>query len=137
VNADRSAGARLPQPLSLRRLFGAILMKFLLSLLACCCMLCPALAQTPAQAGFLKAETRRIDEQFVRRVVEITQLPASQVREAMPAAGRITETSARVAAAIEKQLGEALTDEQKQAIAQADEERRAALAAARVAAKNK
>lgn len=112
-------------------------MKFLLSLLACCCILSPAVAQTPAQTAFLKAETRRIDEQFVRRVVDITQLPAAQVRAAMPAEGRITEPSARVAAGIEKQLGEPLSDEQKQAIAQADEERRSALAAARAAAKNK
>ena len=61
----------------------------------------------------------------------------SEVRAAMPAEGRITEPSARVAAGIEKQLGEPLSDEQKQAIAHADEERRSALAAARAAAKNK
>lgn len=112
-------------------------MKFLLSLFAACCMLCPAHAQTPAQTAFLKAESRRIDDRFVHRVVEITKLPAEQVRAAMPAEGRIVEPSARVAAGIEKQLGEALTEEQKQAIAQADEERRSALAAARAAAKNK
>ncbi|WP_374340503.1 hypothetical protein [Methyloversatilis sp.] len=112
-------------------------MKFLLSLFAACCILSPAHAQTPAQTGFLKAETRRIDEQFVLRVVGITKLPADQVRAAMPAEGRITEPSARVVAGIEKQMGEPLTDAQKQAIAQADEERRSALAAARAAAKNK
>lgn len=112
-------------------------MKFLLSLLAACCMLCPAHAQTPAQTAFLKAETRRIDEQFVRRVVAITRLPVEQIWAAMPAEGRITEPSARVAAGIEKQSGEPLTEEQKHAIAQADEERRSALAAARAAAKNK
>ncbi|WP_026224984.1 hypothetical protein [Methyloversatilis thermotolerans] len=112
-------------------------MKFLLLLLTCGGLLAPAFAQTPAQMAFMKAEVRRIDDQFVQRVVDITHLPSSQVRAAMPAEGRITETSARVAAAIEKQLGESLSDEQKRAIAQADEERRAALAAARAAAKNR
>lgn len=112
-------------------------MKFLLSLLACCCMLSAAVAQTPAQAAFLKAETRRIEDQFVRRVIDITRLPESQVRAAMPAEGRITDPAARVVGAIEKQLGETLSDEQKQAVARADEERRSALAAARAAAKNR
>jgi hypothetical protein len=112
-------------------------MKFLLLLLTCCGLLGPAFAQTPAQSAFLKAEVRRIDEQFVQRVVDITRLPAAQIRAAMPAEGRITETAARVVAAIEKQLGESLSEEQKRTIAQADEERRAALAAARAAAKNR
>ena len=112
-------------------------MKFLLSLFACCCMLSAAVAQTPAQAAFLKTETRRIEDQFVRRVIDITRLPERQVRAAMPAEGRITEASARVAAGIEKQLGEPLTEEQKQANARADDERRAALAAAREAARSK
>ncbi len=112
-------------------------MKFLLSLFACCCMLTSALAQTPAQAAFLKAETRRVEDQFVRRVIDITRLPESQVRKAMPAEGRITDQAARVVAAIEQQRGQPLTDEQKQAIAQADEERRNALVAARAAARTR
>ncbi|MBL8476618.1 hypothetical protein [Methyloversatilis sp.] len=112
-------------------------MKFLLSLLACCCMLSPAIAQTPAQTAFLKAETRRIEDQFVRRIVDITRLPDAQVRSAMPAEGRITDPAARVVAAIEQQRGQPLSDAQKQAIAQADEERRSALVAARAAAKDK
>ena len=112
-------------------------MKFLLSLLVCCCMLSPAVAQTPAQAAFLKAETRRIEDQFVRRVMDITRLPDAQVRAAMPAEGRITDPAARVVAVIEQQRGQPLSDEQKQAIAQADEARRNALVAARAAAKNK
>lgn len=112
-------------------------MKFLLSLFACCCMLSSAMAQTPAQAAFLKAETRRIEDQFVRRVMDVTRLPEKQVRSAMPAEGRITDPAVRVVAAIEQRRGQPLTDEQKQAIAQADEERRSALLDARAAAKNK
>ncbi|HEY9192462.1 MAG TPA: hypothetical protein VIO81_06275 [Methyloversatilis sp.] len=112
-------------------------MKFLLSLLACCCMLSTAVAQTPAQAAFLKAETRRVEDLFVRRVMDITRLPERQVRAAMPAQGRITDPAARVVAAIEQQRGQPLTDEQKLAIAQADEERRSALVAVREAAKNR
>ena len=112
-------------------------MKFLLSLIACCCMLSTAMAQTPAQATFLKAETRRVEDQFVRRVMDITRLPEREVRAAMPAQGRITDPAARVVAAIEQQRGQPLTDEQKQAIAQADEERRSALVAVREAAKNR
>ncbi len=112
-------------------------MKFLLSLFVCCCMLSSAMAQTPAQTTFLKAETRRIEDQFVRRVMDITRLPESEVRAAMPAEGRISDPAARVVAAIGQRRGQPLTDEQKQAIAQADEERRNALVSARAAAKNK
>jgi hypothetical protein len=112
-------------------------MKFLLSLFACCSMLSPAVAQTPAQATFLKAETRRIEDQFVRRVTDITQLSDAQIRAAMPAEGRITDPAARVVAVIEQQRGQPLSDAQKQAIAQADEERRQGLAAARAAAKTR
>jgi hypothetical protein len=112
-------------------------MKFLLSLFACCCMLSSAVAQTPAQTAFLKAETRRIEDQFVRRVMDVTRLPENEVRAAMPAEGRITDPAARVVAAIEQRRGQPLADEQKQAIAKADEERRNALVGARAAAKNK
>jgi predicted pyridoxine 5'-phosphate oxidase superfamily flavin-nucleotide-binding protein len=99
----------------------------------------PALAQprgqppalSPSQAAFLKAESRRIEDQFVARVARIVGIDAEQVRVAMPDERRITAAVSRLVAALEHDLGRALSDQQKAAIHAADAERRAALARVR------
>jgi hypothetical protein len=99
----------------------------------------PALAQprgqppvlSPSQAAFLKAESRRIEDQFVERVARIVGVDPAQVRAAMPEERRITVAVSRLVDALERDLGRALSDEQKAAIHAADEARRAALARVR------
>lgn len=86
---------------------------------------------TPAQSAWLRAENRRADDLFVKRVVAITDMPADTVRRAIPAEGRITDPAARTVSAIEKFGGKPLNDDQKTAIRAAEEDRRQMISAAR------
>ena len=86
---------------------------------------------TPAQSAWLRAEIRRADDLFVKRVVAITRMPPDTVREAIPAEGRITDPAARTVSAIEKTSGKPLDDDQKTAIRAAEEDRRQMISAAR------
>lgn len=79
---------------------------------------------TPAQSAWLRAEIRRADDLFVKRVVAITRMPPDTVRQAIPAEGRITDPAARTVSAIEKFSGKPLEDEQKTAVRAAEEDRR-------------
>lgn len=92
---------------------------------------------TPAQSAWLRAEIRRSDDLFVKRVVAITSMPPDTVRQAIPAEGRITDPAARTVSAIEKFSGSPLNDEQKSAIRAAEEDRRQMIAAARAQAASK
>lgn len=92
---------------------------------------------TPAQAAWLRAEIRRADDLFVKRVVAITRMPPDTVRQAIPAEGRITDPAARTVAAIEKFSGKPLDDEQKTAVRAAEEDRRQMIATARSQASGK
>lgn len=89
---------------------------------------------TPAQSAWLRAEIRRADDLFVKRVVAITRMSPDIVRQAIPAEGRITDPAARTVAAIEKFSGKPLDDEQKTAVRAAEEDRRQMIAAARAQA---
>lgn len=86
---------------------------------------------SPSQAAFLKAESRRIDDQFVARVARIVGIHPDRVRAAMPDERRITAAVSRLVAALERDLGQPLSAEQTAAIDAADAERRAALARVR------
>lgn len=102
----------------------------------------PALAQvspppTPAQAAFLRAESKKAVDRFVREVSAITGMSEDQIRKALPAEGRITDSGARVIAALEKQRGEPLSEEQRAGIVQADAEKKSAYFRARETARVK
>lgn len=105
-----------------------------LMLAAMWCFATPIMAQpavqgqlSPSQAAFLQAENKRIEDYFVSQVASIVGISAERVRRAMPDERRITVAVSRLIAALEMDLGQALSDEQTSLILQADEERRAAL----------
>ncbi|MEC5387599.1 hypothetical protein VVD49_17840 [Uliginosibacterium sp. H3] len=71
---------------------------------------------TPAQIAYVKAETRKADEAYVKDVAEIVGTRSSTVAKIMPEHGRITDPVARLIAGLEQRLGKPLTDDQKTAI---------------------
>lgn len=92
---------------------------------------------SPVQAAYFKSETLRADERFITEVARITASPVALVRKAMPTEGRITDPAARVIAAIEAQRKIVVSDVQRKQIAGAEQERRSAIALARVSARTR
>ncbi|HEX5127261.1 MAG TPA: hypothetical protein VFW00_11020 [Rhodocyclaceae bacterium] len=92
---------------------------------------------TPAQAAFLKAETRKADNHFVQRVSVIVGVKEGVVQSAMPEKGRIADPVARLIAGLERSMGQPLAEDRKVQIRAADEERLNAIKAAEVAAHKK
>ena len=96
----------------------------------------PALAQppsaqqalTPVQLAYLKAETKKANDSFVKQVAKTTGTTEAQVRRALPDEKRITDRLLRLISALEKDLKRPLTDEEKAAITIAEDERKKALA---------
>lgn len=84
-------------------------------------------ALTPGQVAYVQAETRRIEEAFVQRVMTITGASRDQVVRAIPAKGRLTGRLARIYNSLERDLQTTLTDEQQGLIFVAEEERKKAL----------
>lgn len=87
----------------------------------------PAFVLTPVQSAFLQAETRRIEETFVQKVMSIAGASREQVIRAIPAKGRLTDRLPRIYSSLERDLKEPLSDEQKALVFAADEERKQAL----------
>lgn len=87
----------------------------------------PPVVLTPVQAAFVQAETRRIEEGFVQKVMSVTGATRDQVIRAIPAKGRLTDRLARIFSSLERDLKGPLTDEQKALIFAADGERKQAL----------
>ncbi len=94
-------------------------------------------APTPAQLAFVKAETKKASDQFVKQVAKASGATEPQVRRALPNEKRITERIPRLISALEKDLKRALTDEQKAAIQSAEDERKKAISDAQQAASGK
>lgn len=82
---------------------------------------------TPVQVAFIQAETRRIEEGFIQKVMSITGARRDQVLRAIPAKGRLTDRLARIFSSLERDLAAPLTDEQRALIFAADGERKQAL----------
>jgi hypothetical protein len=78
---------------------------------------------TPAQIAYVKAESRKADEAYVKDVAEIVGMRSSAVAKVMPEHDRITDPVARLIAGLEQRLGKPLTDDQKAAIQAADLQR--------------
>ncbi|MBS0368671.1 MAG: hypothetical protein JSS57_05670 [Proteobacteria bacterium] len=87
----------------------------------------PAVVLTPVQMAYLQAETRRIDETFIQKLMTISGASREQVIRAIPAKGRLTERMARIYSSLEYVLKVQLTPEQKALMFAADEERKQAL----------
>ncbi|MBL8457982.1 hypothetical protein [Zoogloea sp.] len=87
----------------------------------------PTVVLTPVQAAFIQAETRRIEESFVQKVMSIAGARREQVLRAIPAKGRLTERLSRIYSSLERDLGAPLSDEQRALIFAADGERKQAL----------
>lgn len=85
------------------------------------------LVLTPVQSAFLHAETRRIEEVFVHKVMVITGASREQVLRAIPAKGRLTDRLSRIYSSLERDLSVLLSDEQKALVFAADGERKQAL----------
>ncbi|MDB5888532.1 MAG: hypothetical protein JWM03_1404 [Rhodocyclales bacterium] len=73
--------------------------------------------------AYLKAETRKADEAFVKDVAGIVGVHSSVVAKEMPERGRIADPVARLVAGLERSLGKPLSDAQKAAIRAADAQR--------------
>ena len=82
---------------------------------------------TPGQVAFMQAETRRIEEAFIQKVMSITGATHDQVVRAIPAKGRLTDRLARIYNSLERDLKAPLTDEQQALIFAADRARKQAL----------
>lgn len=87
----------------------------------------PAVLLTPVQMAFMQAETRRIDETFIQKLMTVSGATREQVLRAIPAKGRLTERMARIYSSLENDLKVQLTPEQKALMFAADEERKQAL----------
>ena len=61
----------------------------------------------------MQAETRRIEEAFIQKVMSITGASHDQVVRAIPAKGRLTDRLARIYNSLERDLKAPLTDEQQ------------------------
>src|ERR1700712_4920207 len=82
---------------------------------------------TPAQMAYLKTESRKADEAFVKDVAKIVDVRTSVVAKVLPEHGRIADPVARLIASLEHSLGKPLTEEQKTAIKVADVDRQKAV----------
>lgn len=91
-------------------------------------------SMNPAQAAFLAAASRRIEDHFVSEVARITGTSPARVRRAMPDERRITSAASRLISALEVDLGAPLSTEQQSEIVEADHARKLSLAKAREAA---
>ena len=87
----------------------------------------PAPVLTPTQVAYLQAETRRIEEAFIQKVMLITGASREQVLRAIPAKGRLTDRLPRIYNSLERDLKAPLTDEQQGRIYAAEGERKQAL----------
>lgn len=87
----------------------------------------PAPVLTPTQVAYLQAETRRVEEAFVQKVMLITGASREQVLRAIPAKGRLTDRLSRIYNSLERDLKAPLTDEQQGRIYAAEGERKQAL----------
>jgi hypothetical protein len=96
-------------------------------ILACCLLLGGVAAQaqqlTPAQMAYLKTETRKADETFVKKVASAVGVRSSVVAKEIPEHGRIADSVVRLVAGLERSLGKPLSEDQKAAIRAADTER--------------
>lgn len=90
---------------------------------------------TPTQAASLKAEVRKEEERYLRQLAKISQLTLERTRKAVPLDSRIADTAIRHIAALEKERGYPLTDEQKKQIGTEVQLHHQNIAAAKEAAK--
>lgn len=87
----------------------------------------PVVQLTPGQVAFMQVETRRIEENFVQKVMSITGATHDQVLRAIPAKGRLTDRLPRIYSSLERDLKAPLSVEQQGLIFAADGERKQAL----------
>lgn len=87
----------------------------------------PVVLLTPGQMAYMQAETRRIEETFVQKVMTITGATREQVLRAIPAKGRIVDRLPRIYSSLERDLNTVLTDEQQGLIFVAEGDRKQAL----------
>lgn len=92
---------------------------------------------TPAQIAYVKAETRKADEAYIKEVAGIVNLRTSAVAKVMPERSRIADPVARLIAGLEQSIGKALSDDQKAAIQEADLQRQKQIEWANVAARKR
>lgn len=92
---------------------------------------------TPPQAAYLKLQFSRAEDQLVAKISVITTAPGPMVRRALPDRARITNPVVRIIASLEKDMRKPLSEEQKAAIQQAEDEYQDAIRRARAAAPGK
>jgi flagellar motility protein MotE (MotC chaperone) len=97
----------------------------------------PTAPLSPAELAFVKAETQKANQAFIKKVADALKVPQAQVGRALPDEKRITDRIARLIEALEKDMKRALTEEEKAAIQAADEERKKSIAKARGGAAQK
>jgi len=79
---------------------------------------------TPVQAAYLKTETKKANEAFIKQVAKTAGASEPQVRRALPDEKRITDRMARLVSALEQDLKRSLSEEEKATISAAEEARK-------------
>lgn len=90
-----------------------------------------AQSYTPSQSAFLKGEIKRAQERFVDQAAAISGVPDAKIRQWVPTDGRDDPPKVRVVPALERERGAPLTEEQRQKILKADQDRYDAIARAK------
>ncbi|MGB0126267.1 MAG: hypothetical protein WBP72_01425 [Rhodocyclaceae bacterium] len=85
----------------------------------------------PAQAAYLQGEIRKAQQAFVARVAALSGVPEARIREWVPTDGRDVPPKVSILPALQRERAAPFTEEERQAINAAEQERFDAIARAR------
>jgi hypothetical protein len=85
----------------------------------------------PAQAAYLQGEIRKAQQAFVARIATVSGVPESRIREWVPTDGRDVPPKLNILPALQRERSKPFTDEERQAINAAEQDRFDAIARAR------
>lgn len=85
----------------------------------------------PAQAAYLQGEIRKAQLAFVGKLAALSGVPAARIREWVPTDGRDLPPKVSILPALQRERGRAFSDEERQAIHAAEQERIDAIGRAR------
>ena len=88
-------------------------------------------AYTPAQAAYLKGEIRKAQERFVATASAVSGVPQSKIKEWMATDGHDVPPKVNIVPALQRERGKPFTDEERQKLLAADQERFDAIAKAK------
>lgn len=92
---------------------------------------------TPAQAAYLQGEIKKAQEQFVARVAALSGVPEKKIREWVATDGRDVPHKVNIVPALQRERGKPFSEEERQQVLAADQQRYDAIEKARQAAPQK